>query len=46
MAQHNLPILTQGDSGSTVALLQRLLILYGYPALVGTVDAHFGKENF
>ena len=46
MAQQNLPILTQGDSGSTVALLQRLLILYGYPALVGKVDAHFGKKTF
>lgn len=46
MAQQNLPTLKQGDSGPAVALLQRLLILYGYPSLVGAVDGQFGKKTF
>lgn len=46
MAQENLPNLTQGDTGPAVALLQRLLILYGYPSLVGKVDGQFGKKTF
>lgn len=40
-----LPTLNQGDSGNAVALLQRLLILYGYPNLVGTVDGNFGAKT-
>jgi peptidoglycan hydrolase-like protein with peptidoglycan-binding domain len=46
MAQYNLPPLAQGDSGTTVSLLQRLLILYGYTAIVGKVDGSFGKKTF
>jgi peptidoglycan hydrolase-like protein with peptidoglycan-binding domain len=41
-----LPTLNKGDSGSAVSLLQRLLILYGYPALIGTVDGNFGQKTF
>lgn len=46
MAVENLPTLNQGDTGPAVALLQRLLILYGYPSIVGKVDGQFGKKTF
>lgn len=46
MTQQNLPTLKQGDSGPAVALLQRLLVLYGYPSLVGAVDGQFAKKTF
>lgn len=41
----NLPTLQQGDSGPAVALLQRLLVLYGYPTIVGNVDGQFGTKT-
>ncbi len=40
-----LPVIQQGSSGSAVALAQRLLVLYGYPTLVGTVDGVFGPKT-
>ncbi len=40
-----LPVLQQGSSGTAVALAQRLLVLYGYPNLVGTVDGIFGPKT-
>lgn len=40
-----LPTLQQPDSGSAVALLQRLLVLYGYTNLVGPVDGKFGPKT-
>lgn len=43
--RETLPTLNQGDSGNAVALLQRLLILYGYTNLVGTVDGSFGSKT-
>jgi peptidoglycan hydrolase-like protein with peptidoglycan-binding domain len=46
MSQYALPSLVQGDSGTTVSLLQRLLILYGYTSIVGKVDGSFGKKTF
>ncbi|MBF2001646.1 MAG: peptidoglycan-binding protein [Synechococcales cyanobacterium M58_A2018_015] len=41
----DLPSLKQGDRGPAVALLQRLLVLYGYPNLVGAVDGVFGSRT-
>lgn len=41
----DLPPLKQGDSGTAVALLQRLLVLYGYTAIVGKVDGTFGTKT-
>lgn len=43
--RETLPTLNPGDSGNAVALLQRLLILYGYTNLVGTVDGSFGTKT-
>lgn len=43
--RETLPTLNEGDSGNAVALLQRLLILYGYTNLVGTVDGNFGSKT-
>ena len=43
--RETLPTLNQGDSGNAVALLQRLLILYGYTNLVGPVDGSFGAKT-
>jgi peptidoglycan hydrolase-like protein with peptidoglycan-binding domain len=43
--RETLPTLNQGDSGNAVALLQRLLILYGYTNLVGPVDGVFGPKT-
>lgn len=40
-----LPVIQQGSSGSAVALAQRLLVLYGYPTLVGNVDGQFGPKT-
>jgi peptidoglycan hydrolase-like protein with peptidoglycan-binding domain len=47
MAQQDLPVLHKGDSGATVALLQRLLVLYGYTSLLGPsgVDGLFGTST-
>lgn len=42
----NLPTLNQGDTGPAVALLQRLLVIYGYPTIVGTVDGSFGPKTY
>ncbi len=42
----DLPTLQQGDTGAAVALLQRLLVLYGYPTLVGKVDGSFGPKTY
>ena len=41
----NLPNLVQGDRGMAVALLQRLLVLYGYDQLLqpADVDGIFGE---
>jgi N-acetylmuramoyl-L-alanine amidase len=41
-----LPVIQQGSSGSAVALAQRLLVIYGYPTLVGKVDGIFGPMTF
>ncbi|MEP0910970.1 peptidoglycan-binding protein [Leptolyngbya sp. GB1-A1] len=43
-ASSQLPTLKNGSSGPVVALLQRLLILYGYTSLVGKVDGQFGAK--
>lgn len=40
-----LPILQNGSRGPAVALLQRLLVLYGYPSIVGKVDGQFGAKT-
>jgi peptidoglycan hydrolase-like protein with peptidoglycan-binding domain len=47
MTQASLPTLNQGDSGPAVALLQRLLVLYGYTNLLGNsgVDGKFGPAT-
>jgi peptidoglycan hydrolase-like protein with peptidoglycan-binding domain len=42
----NLPTLKQGDTGPAVALLQRLLVIYGYPTIVGAVDGSFGPKTY
>lgn len=42
----DLPPLQQGNTGPAVALLQRLLVLYGYPTLVGKVDGSFGPKTY
>lgn len=41
----DLPILKQGNSGSAVAIVQRLLVLYGYQNLLGAVDGNFGSST-
>lgn len=43
----DLPTLQQGNSGPAVALLQRLLVIYGYPTLLGSagVDGIFGPKT-
>ena len=41
----DLPILKQGNSGSAVAVVQRLLVLYGYQNVLGAVDGNFGAET-
>lgn len=41
----DLPILEQGSSGSAVAVLQRLLVLYGYQNVLGAVDGDFGAKT-
>lgn len=47
MAQENLPVLNRGESGPAVALLQRLLVLYGYTSQLGAsgVDGKFGNAT-
>ncbi|MBD1851647.1 peptidoglycan-binding domain-containing protein [Leptolyngbya sp. FACHB-711] len=40
-----LPTLQNGSRGPAVALLQRLLVLYGYPSIVGAVDGQFGAKT-
>lgn len=40
-----LPTLQNGSSGAAVALLQRLLVLYGYTSTVGAVDGKFGAKT-
>jgi peptidoglycan hydrolase-like protein with peptidoglycan-binding domain len=40
-----LPTLQNGSSGPAVALLQRLLVLYGYTSIVGAVDGGFGAKT-
>ncbi|WP_088893607.1 peptidoglycan-binding domain-containing protein [Leptolyngbya ohadii] len=40
-----LPALKIGSRGPAVALLQRLLVLYGYPSIVGAVDGQFGTKT-
>ena len=44
-ASSQLPTLQNGSRGPIVALLQRLLVLYGYPSLVGAVDGQFGAKT-
>lgn len=39
--RYDLPQVQNGDSGSVVAVVQRLLILYGHKG-VGAVDGNFG----
>lgn len=41
----DLPILKQGNSGSAVAIVQRLLVLYGYQDILGSVDGNFGMST-
>lgn len=41
----DLPTLKQGDSGSAVAIVQRLLVLYGYQSILGAVDGNFGSST-
>ena len=41
----DLPTLQQGSSSSAVAVVQRLLVLYGYQSLLGAVDGHFGANT-
>jgi peptidoglycan hydrolase-like protein with peptidoglycan-binding domain len=45
LTQISLPSLVKGDRGMAVALLQRLLIIYGYEQLLkpGDVDGIFGE---
>lgn len=47
MAVESLPVLNSGDSGPAVALLQRLLVLYGYTTQLGAqgVDGKFGPAT-
>lgn len=41
----DLPTLKQGNSGPAVAIVQRLLILYGYQNTLGAVDGDFGAKT-
>ncbi len=43
--RQDLPTLRQGDTGVAVAILQRLLIVYGYTSAVGAVDGAFGAKT-
>jgi peptidoglycan hydrolase-like protein with peptidoglycan-binding domain len=42
---YNQPLLKQGDTGSAVAVLQRLLILYGHDKFDGQVGINFGPKT-
>lgn len=43
--RQDLPPLRQGDTGAVVAILQRLLVLYGYANTIGAVDGDFGSKT-
>jgi peptidoglycan hydrolase-like protein with peptidoglycan-binding domain len=42
---YNQPQLKQGDTGTAVAVLQRLLILYGHDKFDGQVGINFGPKT-
>ena len=48
LTQMDLPGLVMGDRGMAVALLQRLLIIYGYEQFLkpGDVDGIFGEGTY